>query len=455
MVAVLANPKLRHLETVIVNLAAASARRVTRNGRQYFVAPLVLIVPGVLNGSQGPLYYPPEEIAADPSIWNGMPLTIYHPTDQFGNPTSARDGSLLDREVGRVLNARVDKRGRLVAEGWFDVEATRRVDPRVLSSLEAGSPIELSTGLFTRNDTAPPGSAFNGRSYSHVARAYRPDHVAVLPDQVGACSRTDGCGVLVNQFVPILNKCGCKECKKGKKCKCKAHGNEEGYEGKTPEVQNNDGWEPITNRRKKKQPSDKIDMSPSKACKILHDGETNGTPLTEKQRGMFGALCGKRKPTSNGDGAMNFEDWYAENCGGPGSGRPGPCPRTGGRMQAARGGGSPKKRPSGSGLSGQAARSLEKHGKVRLESDDKDGGKSRLVIRKEKGRYVSTHFSQFPGEEGFTRSEGFDLGSAKKMTASQAVFTALKHFGKADRVLNEAAKVPASETSEGWLPLAI
>lgn len=42
----------------------------------------------------------------------------------------------------------------------------------------------------------------------------------------------------------------------------------------------------------KSQPSD--DISSEKACLILRDGEVNGKPLTEAQRGMFGAACGKK-----------------------------------------------------------------------------------------------------------------------------------------------------------------
>lgn len=66
----------------------------------------------------------------------------------------------------------------------------------MLDALEAGRPMELSTGLFTQNEPAPAGATFNGRPYDYVARNYRPDHLAVLPDQIGACSLADGCGVL-------------------------------------------------------------------------------------------------------------------------------------------------------------------------------------------------------------------------------------------------------------------
>ena len=48
------------METVVANFSG-KARRETWDGREYLVAPATLIVPGVLNGSQGPLFYPPDE----------------------------------------------------------------------------------------------------------------------------------------------------------------------------------------------------------------------------------------------------------------------------------------------------------------------------------------------------------------------------------------------------------
>ena len=76
----------------------------------------------------------------------------------------------------------------------------RRKRPALFADLAAGRKIELSTGLFTDNEPARPGATHNGRAYGHVARAHRPDHLAILPDRRGACSVDDGCGV---------NNCDC------------------------------------------------------------------------------------------------------------------------------------------------------------------------------------------------------------------------------------------------------
>jgi hypothetical protein len=188
------------VETYLTNIAGR-ARRATRNGREYLIADMTLIVPGVLNGSRGPLYYPPDEIERSADSWNDIPIVVYHPTKN-GQGISGRAPDVLDMsKIGRVYNAVVDRHtNKLKAEGWFDIERTRKVDPRVLSSIESGRPIEISTGLFTDNEPRP--GVFNGkrgkRSYTYVARNYRPDHLAILPDQTGACSLADGCGVLVN-----------------------------------------------------------------------------------------------------------------------------------------------------------------------------------------------------------------------------------------------------------------
>ena len=55
------------MERVTANLSGA-VRRAKLHGREHIVSPIVLINPGVLNGSQGPLLYPVDEVAKDPSI---------------------------------------------------------------------------------------------------------------------------------------------------------------------------------------------------------------------------------------------------------------------------------------------------------------------------------------------------------------------------------------------------
>ena len=171
---------------------AGTTRYDRLHGRKHLVVPLRMIVPGVLNGSRGALYYPPAEVAKNPEDWNGMPIVVYHP------PTSARDPKTLEEyAVGTVFNARIED-GVLVADGWLCVKRLQQVDHRVYDSLHAGEPLEVSTGLFADYEEAAPGTVFNGRAYTHTVRNIRPDHLAILPDQVGACSLKDGCGAMAN-----------------------------------------------------------------------------------------------------------------------------------------------------------------------------------------------------------------------------------------------------------------
>lgn len=190
---------------IVANLTALRARPETFNGRSFLVAPVTLIVPGVLNGSRGPLYYPPDEVARRPADWNNIPIVVYHPVGPDGSPVSARSPRVLETQgVGFLFNATAG--GKLKAEGWFDVQRTREVDGRVLAALERGTPMEISTGLELEQVPAPHGAVHNGpggpRPYVAVARNYRPDHLAVLPDRRGACALADGCGLHVNAGAP-------------------------------------------------------------------------------------------------------------------------------------------------------------------------------------------------------------------------------------------------------------
>lgn len=210
------------------------ARRVVRNGRTWLVAPVAMIVDGVLHGSQGAGYYPPAETRRAAPLWDGVPITVNHPFDPTtGAPLSAKDAGVLERQgIGTVFNP--DWNGKLGAEGWFDEELTKNKAPKLLTALEKGEAFELSTGLFLNR--VPVKGSFNGAPYDWEARDHRPDHLAVLVDQTGACSRAMGCGVNMNA-----------------------------------------------------EPSDRVD--PDKACEILHDGTANGATLTDAQRKMFGAAC--------------------------------------------------------------------------------------------------------------------------------------------------------------------
>ena len=181
------------MERLTANISGATRREVLF-GKSHLVAPATLIVPGVLNGSKGPLLYPSDEVSKSALAWNGMPLLVYHPSEGSG-----RKPNVLNKQgIGYVFDTKFQD-GKLTADLWFDVERVKLVDSRVLDWLQNNQQIELSTGLGTQNEVADPEAASTGQvPYTHIARHYKPDHLAILPDQVGACSLDDGCGVNQN-----------------------------------------------------------------------------------------------------------------------------------------------------------------------------------------------------------------------------------------------------------------
>lgn len=193
------------MELVVTN-SLEGTRRKTLHGRKFLVANVTMIVPGVLNGSKGPLLYDAADVEASADSWNHMPIVVYHPKVN-GQHVSARRPDVLEKyAVGHVFNTSFSQ-GKLVGEGWFDEERTKAVDPRVHAALVRRQPMEISTGLFTKNEPVANGATFNGTSYTHVAKDYRPDHLAVLPDQAGACGLKHGCGLMVNEGKVCAN-CG-------------------------------------------------------------------------------------------------------------------------------------------------------------------------------------------------------------------------------------------------------
>lgn len=186
---------------VVVNLKPM-IRNAIMEGKKWMVVPTVMITEGVHAGSGGPLYYPKEELAKTPAVWNHKPIVIYHPTEN-GRAVSACEPAVISkRKVGVIMNTQYAKGskkgepGKLICESWFDPERLKDVDERVYNALQNGEMVEVSTGLFTDNEHE--SGEWNGETYDSIARNYRPDHLAILPDQKGACSIEDGAGLLRN-----------------------------------------------------------------------------------------------------------------------------------------------------------------------------------------------------------------------------------------------------------------
>jgi hypothetical protein len=86
--------------------------------------------------------------------------------------------------------------GVLKAEAWLDIAKAERVYPGLVKRLERGDSMDVSTGYFCT--PAQATGNINGKTYSEVHRNLRPEHLALLPDEQGACGWEDGCGVRSN-----------------------------------------------------------------------------------------------------------------------------------------------------------------------------------------------------------------------------------------------------------------
>jgi hypothetical protein len=163
-------------------------------GRRHFVVPTVLALEGVLNGSKGPLLYPAEELRRSVPHWDGRPVVVYHPDMRF-NCAAGNPEVFTAQRVGTLFNTRYEGKA-LKADAWLDEDRLITVNLRVLAAVKNGEVMEVSTGLHTENEAV--AGTWQGREYTAIARNYRPDHLAILPDMKGACSVADGAGLCRN-----------------------------------------------------------------------------------------------------------------------------------------------------------------------------------------------------------------------------------------------------------------
>lgn len=168
------------------------------NEKAHLVVPVVMMVEGVHNGSQGPLLHTIEELGKFPESWNGIPVVIYHP-EEDGQSVSANSPEIIDRmTVGRVYNTQVEGK-KLKAEVWLDEDKLNTVSEKTWNDVNDTKEVEVSLGMFTENEMEE--GEYEGEKYVGIAHNHRPDHLAILPDQIGACSCADGCGLGANQSI--------------------------------------------------------------------------------------------------------------------------------------------------------------------------------------------------------------------------------------------------------------
>lgn len=178
-----------------------------KNGREYLVTPGVTIVEGVLNKFLVPM----EEFGAFVKDWDGVPLVLRHPKQNGG---SARVPHPDVPVIGNFYGASLDSQNRrMTGEYWFDKDALLSIEEgrEIYQNILDGKMVETSTGYFAHIEEIP--GHHKGVSYFGVQRNIHPDHIAVLPDEIGACSIKDGCGI--NRNSSLYANCEGCPCKQG------------------------------------------------------------------------------------------------------------------------------------------------------------------------------------------------------------------------------------------------
>lgn len=183
---------------VFSSIEAEPVSTQTLDGRDFLVVPVVAVKEMVLNGE---LLLAPQ-IQESVKLWNDTPVSIVHPIVN-GKKVSAKGIEFVEKiVVGRLYNAYFENK-RLKGEMWIDIEKANTLggDAKALiTRFNDGEVVEVSTAYYASTDTET--GTFDGDEYSGVQYNIRPDHLAILPSDVGACSLADGCGA------PRVNKRG-------------------------------------------------------------------------------------------------------------------------------------------------------------------------------------------------------------------------------------------------------
>lgn len=169
----------------------AKTRRIEHGGREWLVVPVVMVAESeqVMNGELVTV----DEIVKFPEAWNGRPVTLGHPK-RAGQPISAGSPEVDSKEcIGRIFNTSCN--GKAKAEMWIDLQKAESLGgdaALAVQKFKAGELVEVSTGYF--RDLEERSGRLNGQRYDGIARNIRPDHLAILLHEEGACSIKDGCG---------------------------------------------------------------------------------------------------------------------------------------------------------------------------------------------------------------------------------------------------------------------
>ena len=180
----------------------ASKRREKFDGVEHLVVPVVAAQEMVMNG----LLYPAEEFRGWEDTWNGIPVPVNHPVYNGVNISAKSPRVHEKNSVGWFYNVEFTEDKKLKGEIWLNLDKAETLGhTEIVNKFESGEIMEVSTGLYSSVEIK--SGEFNGKEYQGIVRHIRPDHLALLPNETGACSVEDGCGTMRDN----KEACQCKE----------------------------------------------------------------------------------------------------------------------------------------------------------------------------------------------------------------------------------------------------
>jgi hypothetical protein len=186
-------PDLRSLH---LRGATGPVRTEMWDGREHLVVPMVALMEGVIHAVNSPTAEYVSRAALEKSVgkWAGHPIVVGHPVGLDGKQISAHSPEVLAKHgCGFIRSSLITDSGRLVHETLIDpARLVALKQDALLADLRAGNGCEVSVGAFV--DTNSTKSSFNGKAYDGEWLEIGPDHTALLPGGIGACSREMGCG---------------------------------------------------------------------------------------------------------------------------------------------------------------------------------------------------------------------------------------------------------------------
>ena len=119
-----------------------------KDGKEYWIVPVVMIVEGVHNGSRGPILYTVEELEKSVSSWNNIPIVINHPkSESDGAYVRVQDGA-EGAIVGRITNPRMEGTS-LKADARIDSQRLLATSATAYNHIRDQEVVEVSIGALT------------------------------------------------------------------------------------------------------------------------------------------------------------------------------------------------------------------------------------------------------------------------------------------------------------------